>query len=330
MSCLGNPAKMQLVGGLRIGASAPGDYSFYSNLFARMAKEIRNTGSLTRYVAFNYLTDGNNPITFLGIEVDSIQNIPDGMIAWDLDNNSLTVMEAKNGENVIIWQEDVAWQWRDESFSACGRGITGEFSVRVPSEWSGTRVSAHRHFSMTANAYVAPGQTGCDDGVYLVDYDPAWPEKFNEFSDWLCEHLGPGVALEIEHFGSTSIPGMIAKPLIDVLVEVPSFLEAKQQVIPFLNNEIWEYWWHSDHMMFVKRDRLMGIRTHHVHMMPEGREMRKGLAFRDYLRSHAEDAARYAALKRHLAKSHPTNREHYTDAKASFVNEIVAKAMKHS
>jgi len=295
-----------------------------------MTKEVRNTGSLTRYVAFDYLTDEKDPITFLGIEVDSIENIPDRMIAWDLDNDGLTVMEAKNGDNVIIWQEDVTWQWRDESPSACGRGVTGEFSVRVPSEWSGTRVSVQRHFSMTANAYVAPGQTGCDDGVHLVDYDPTWPEKFNEFSGWLRERLGPGVALAIEHFGSTSIPEMIAKPIIDVLVEVPSFSEAKQQALPALNNETWEYWWYGGHMTFVKRDRLMGLRTHHVHMMPEGRDLRKRLAFRDYLRSHAEDASRYATLKRQLAKSHQADREHYTDAKASFVKGIVAKAMKHS
>jgi len=182
---------------------------------------------------------------------------------------------------------------------------------------------------MTANAYVAPGQTGCDDSVHLVDYDPAWPEKFNEFSDWLRERLGPDVALKIEHFGSTSIPGMIAKPMIDVLVEVPSFPEAKQRALPSLNNEKWEYWWYSDHMTFVRRDRLMGPRTHHVHMMPRGRDLRSRLAFRDYLRSHVEDASRYATLKRQLAKSHQTTREHYTDAKAVFVNEIVAKVMRH-
>lgn len=321
---------MQLIGGLRIGASPPGDYSFYANLFARMTKEVSNTGSLTRYVAFDYLSKEKNPITFLGIEVHGIENIPDGMIAWDLHGSSLTVLEARNGENAIIWQEDVVWQWRDDSPSACGRGVTGEFGVRVPSEWSGTSFSAYRHFSMTGNAYVAPGQTGCDDDVHLVDYDPTWPGKFNEFSDWLHEHLGSDVALRIEHFGSTAISGMIAKPIIDVLVKVPSFSEAKQRALPSLNNEIWEYWWHYDHMVFVRRDRLMGLRTHHVHMMPEGNELQKRLAFRDYLRAHPADASRYATLKRQLAESHQTNREYYTDAKASFVNEIIAKAMGSS
>ena len=249
------------------------------------------------------------------------------MIAWNLGPHDLTVMKGNDGENVVVWQEDVVWQWRHESPAARDRRVTGEFSVGVPPEWSSTGGPAHRQFVMTANAYVAPGQAPRDDGVHLEDYDPLWPGLFDEFADWLRECLGPDVALNIEHFGSTSIPGMIAKPVIDVLVEVPSFPEAKQRALPLLNTETWEYWWYQNHMMFVKRDRLMGLRTHHLHMMPEGLELRKRLALRDYLRSHAEDASHYAILKRQLAGSHHADREHYTDAKAAFVTEIVAKAM---
>ena len=194
---------MQLVGGLRLGAAPAGDYSFHSNLFARMTVEVGNTGSLTRYVAFDYLTDEPDPIAFLGIEVDSIGNIPDGMVAWDLDNHSLTVLEAKSRENAIIWRDDVTWQWRSEIPSACDRGVTGEFSVRVPPAWSRMSGSPHRHFAMTGNAYVAPSQKGCDDDIHLVDYDPTWPQKFNEFSGWLLNLIGPDVALKVEHFGST-------------------------------------------------------------------------------------------------------------------------------
>ncbi|MEA5114768.1 MAG: GrpB family protein [Geobacteraceae bacterium] len=296
-----NTARIRLVGGVKVGASPPGDYSFYGNLFMRMTKEVRNTGNLTRYLAFDYLTDENDPITFLGIEVDSIENIPDGMIALDLDNHSLTILNQMNGKISIVWQEDVNWQWLSKSPSICNRGVTGEFSVRVPSGWCGTNVSSHRKFSMTANAYVAPGHTGSDDSVHLVDYDPIWPQQFLEFSGWLRECLGSDVALRVEHFGSTSIPGMIAKPIIDVLVEVPSFTVAKQRTLPLLNNELWEYWWYGNHLTFVRRDKLMGLRSHHVHMMLNGRDLQARVAFRDHLRSHAEDAARYAALKRQLA-----------------------------
>lgn len=183
---------------------------------------------------------------------------------------------------------------------------------------------------MTANAYVAPEKGAGDDPVQLVDYDPTWPEKFDAFAGWLRELLGSDVALDIEHIGSTAMPGMIAKPIIDILVEVPSFQEAKRRALPPLNNENWEYWWHRGHMTFVKRDGFMGRRTHHVHMMPKGDESQKRLAFRDRLRSHPAEAARYAALKRRLAESHQKEREQYTDAKASFVSEILAEAMKRS
>jgi len=321
-------AKLHLVGGIRIGTSPPGDYSFYGNLFSRMTREVRNTGALTRYVAFDYLTKEETPITFLGIEVDTVQNIPDGMISWELDSDCLSVKEFNNGEHVTIWEEDVTWQWRDDSPSPCDRGVTGEFTVKVPGEWSGSDVSECRQFSMTANAYTAPGRSGSDDSVKLVDYDPAWSEQFGEFAGWLREHLGSDIALDIEHFGSTSIQGMIAKPVIDVLIRVPSYSEAKPRVLPALNSEVWEYWWHGDHMAFVKRDEFLGMRTHHVHMMPEGRELQRFLAFRDYLRLHAKDAALYAELKQQLAMANPADRERYTDAKSSFVNGIVEKATK--
>lgn len=330
MNRTSNSARMTLVGGLRIGPPAPGDYRFHADLFARMTKEVESTGLLTRYVAFEYLTGASDPLLFLGIEVDGIRNIPEGMIAWDLSEDSLTVLQATRGPNRVVWQEDVTWLWRDASPSPCGRGVTGEFSVRVPGAWAADGAPARRAFSMSANAYVAPGQAGCDDGVHLVAYDPAWPRAFNEMARRLREHLGGEVALDIQHFGSTSIPGMIAKPVIDVLVEVPSYAAAKQRALPSLNDETWEYWWYAGHMTFIKRDGLMGARTHHVHMMPAGRALQERIAFRDYLRSHAGDASRYAALKLRLAGEHRTNREQYTDAKASFVNEIVAKAMAAS
>ena len=320
---------IQLVGGLRLGTAPPGDRSFYSSLFARLPEEVSNTGGVTRYMGFDHLAEGEYRITFLGIEVDRIESIPNGMIAWDLDSAGLAVLEAKDGENAVIWQDDVVWQWRDDSPSPYNRGVTGEFSVRVPPEWSGTGTPELRSFSMTASAYVAPGRPGPDESVHLVDYDPSWPRKFKEFSDWLRGRLGPDVALKIMHIGSTAIPGMTAKPIIDVLVEVPSLYEAKQRALPALNRETWEYWWYDDHMVVVKRDRLMGPRTHHVHIVPRGRKVEERLAFRDHLRAHPEDAARYAALKRELAESHRRDREDYTEAKSAFVHEIVRKALEN-
>jgi GrpB-like predicted nucleotidyltransferase (UPF0157 family) len=166
-----------------------------------------------------------------------------------------------------------------------------------------------------------------NDDVELVDYDPSWPQQFTEFATWLCDLLGVDVALRIEHYGSTAIPGIPAKPIIDVLVEIPSFAEAKRVTIPRLNSERWEYWWYSDHMTFIRRERLMGRRTHHVHMAPRGHRLWEGLAFRDYLISHPQEVSRYAALKRELAENYRQDRERYTQAKTEFVREITSKAL---
>ncbi|MCP4748351.1 MAG: GrpB family protein [Desulfobacteraceae bacterium] len=319
-------SKIQLIGGLHIGAANTNDYSFYSNLFSRLNREVKNTGSLTRYVSFTHFTGKKPAITFLGIEVNSTELIPTGMIAWKIDDNRLTVIEEKNGKNNIIWRTDVHWLWRNEPSSDDSKNITGEFSARIPPQWCKTNDARRCHFSITANAYAAPGQTDCDDSILLVDYDPAWPQKFARFSDWLRNFLGPDIALEIEHIGSTSIPAMISKPVIDILVAVPSILKAKQRAIPAFNQKTWEYWWYNDRMIFIKRDKLMGTRTHHLHLMPKGQDYQAHLAFRDHIRSHAQDALRYAALKKRLSGRHKNNREHYTDAKASFINEIVKKA----
>ncbi len=170
-----NSAKMQLIGGLRLGSA--NDDSFYDELLTRLPSEVKNTGNLTRYVAFDYLTDQNDPITFLGIEVDSIENIPEGMYAWILDNRYLTVLEGDNGKNAKIWQEGLTWRWRDESPSKYNRDVTGEFAVRVPAEWYGDSKPGEREFSMTVNMYIAPGQAGSDDNIHLVDYNPEWPGK---------------------------------------------------------------------------------------------------------------------------------------------------------
>jgi GrpB-like predicted nucleotidyltransferase (UPF0157 family) len=72
----------------------------------------------------------------------------------------------------------------------------------------------------------------------------------------------------------------------------------------------------------------MGKRTHHLHLAPAGHEIWNGLAFRDYLRTHPEEAARYASLKRQLAESHQTDRERYTEAKTEYVKKVTEKALK--
>ena len=180
---------------------------------------------------------------------------------------------------------------------------------------------------MFANAYIDTNRERPRDEVALVDYDPEWPEQYRRMADWLQQCLGSELALRIEHYGSTAIPGMSAKPIVDILVEVPSFRAAKERVLPLLNEESWEYWWYSDHMIFIKRSGLAGVRTHHVHLAPRQHVIWQGIAFRDYLRAHPEYALRYEDLKRQLARSCSSDREAYTAAKTEFVKEVTARAL---
>ncbi len=331
MTSSGSPTKMLLVGGMRIGAPADGDDSFYGNLFSRLPREVSNTSEITRFVTFDSFADAAR-VTFLGIEIDAMKDgdVPEGMIAWALDETRLIVLDGSCKGAPVRWQQEVSWLWLDHSPSAWGRGVTGEFSVRVPAEWTQGSAPMDCKFSLTGNAYVAPGRAGCDDCVELVNYDATWPEQFSLFADWLRENVLGEFALRVEHFGSTAIPGMIAKPVIDVLVEVPSLQAAKPRVLPGLNQDTWEYWWHGAHMVFVKRATFLGARTHHVHFMESGTELTARLDFRNHLRAHPEDAERYATLKRQLAAKHRSNREDYTDAKSAFVDEIVRKSARNS
>ncbi|MDJ0702492.1 MAG: GrpB family protein [Leptolyngbyaceae cyanobacterium MO_188.B28] len=168
------------------------------------------------------------------------------------------------------------------------------------------------------------------DAIVIVDYDSRWPHWFEQESVYLRAILTRDLVLRIEHIGSTAIPGMAAKPIIDMLVEISSFDRAKAIAIPKLQAEGYDYIWRSDrppgHMMFIKRSGPKGPRTHHLHMAPSGHKLWDRLYFRDYLRADPEEAQRYALLKRDLANRFPIDREAYTNGKSAYVELITAKA----
>ena len=120
---------MQLVGGQQVVAS-DGNFEdalrFYGNLFSRLAKEVKHTGNLTRYVGYQSLVSGKDHVHFFGVEVDRIQDIPEGMVAWDLDDSTWTVRAAQDGRDVITSHQAIDWQWLSPSPSGCGR-FTGDW-----------------------------------------------------------------------------------------------------------------------------------------------------------------------------------------------------------
>lgn len=168
------------------------------------------------------------------------------------------------------------------------------------------------------------------DEVELVAYDAAWPALYLAEAARLGAALPPGLILAMEHFGSTAIPGMPAKPIIDILMAVPAVEAARASAVLPLGALGYAFWSENP-----KRDRLFFVkglppsaprRTHHVHMCEAGSEMWQRLLFRDHLRTHPEEAARYAALKHGLAARHREDREAYTAAKTDYVEAVLAMA----
>lgn len=139
--------------------------------------------------------------------------------------------------------------------------------------------------------------------------------------------LDPALVLGIEHFGSTAVPGQVAKPIIDILIAVHSLARAKAEAVAPILSLGYVYWEDNpkpDRMLFVKGMPPYGARrTHHVHITePTGEMWQRRLAFRDHLRAHPDEAERYAALKRDLAQRHATDRESYTGAKTDYVEAV--------
>lgn len=163
----------------------------------------------------------------------------------------------------------------------------------------------------------------------MTDYDPNWPTLFEQERARIKNALG-SFALAIEHVGSTAVPGLPSKPIIDLLVGVPNLEEAQERCIDPIEalgyNYIPEYAsWLPDELFFRKGP--PGPWTHHVHLMkPSNPHWEALLVFRDYLRAHPDAARAYADLKRALAASSNDNIEAYRNGKNTFVEEATAKA----
>jgi GrpB-like predicted nucleotidyltransferase (UPF0157 family) len=169
------------------------------------------------------------------------------------------------------------------------------------------------------------------DEVEIVEYDPRWPVLFDEEASRLRAALDPTLIVGLEHFGSTAVPGLSAKPIIDILIAVRSLAEARAAFAEALQNLDYIYWADNpkqDRMFFVKGMPPFGSkRSHHLHVTELHGEMWQRLAFRDYLRAHPEEAVTYERLKRRLAAEHATDREAYTDAKSAYVEMVMRKAI---
>jgi GrpB-like predicted nucleotidyltransferase (UPF0157 family) len=165
--------------------------------------------------------------------------------------------------------------------------------------------------------------------VEVVPHDRRWQNLFKDESQQLSIAFGDN-AIAIHHIGSTSIPNIYAKPIIDILVEVKQIdrVDDRNTQIQTLGYEPRGEFGIAGRRFFLKDDRA-GMRTHHIHTFEFGSpQIDRHLAFRDYMRSHPEAAQKYSELKQQLAQQYPTDIEAYMDGKADFIAEIDRKALQ--
>lgn len=165
---------------------------------------------------------------------------------------------------------------------------------------------------------------GLESGIVrVVPYNPAWPELFRRERDLLDAALRRrDIVASIEHIGSTSVPELAAKPILDTLVGVDDASDFAAAIIAL---EEAGYTYRGEQGIPGRHFFRRGVpRQYHVHLVVRDGELwRDYLTFRDHLRAHSKRARQYAELKYALAERYPRDRESYIDAKTDFVKRIL-------
>lgn len=163
--------------------------------------------------------------------------------------------------------------------------------------------------------------------VEVVPPNPQWRSEFEHESQRVAEALG-GNAVAVHHIGSTAIPTIYAKPIVDMLVEVSEItaVDARNAAIAALGYEAMGEFGIPGRRYFRKHN-AAGVRTHHIHAFEIGSpQIDRHLTFRDYMIAHPDDAQAYSNLKRELAKQYPSDIEGYMDGKDEFIKEMDRRA----
>jgi GrpB-like predicted nucleotidyltransferase (UPF0157 family)/RimJ/RimL family protein N-acetyltransferase len=199
--------------------------------------------------------------------------------------------------------------------------------LEINGEWRG-----HEHWAMTIEDYIRDEEDVIKkDHVEIIPYQKDWSLLAAEEINKLRAILPTQMILDIQHVGSTSIPGMSAKPIIDIQIAVQSLEDMKSIAITPLQKIGYEYWHENpdpERMFFVKGMPPYGEkRTHHVHIFKLNSKLwQEKILFRNYLMSHPELVKEYQLLKIKLAEQYAFDREEYTKAKEDFINEVLKRA----
>jgi GrpB-like predicted nucleotidyltransferase (UPF0157 family) len=172
-----------------------------------------------------------------------------------------------------------------------------------------------------ATGDLAPKGAG-DGPIEIVEYDPSWPACYIAESERLAPLLPD---LRIDHIGSTAVPGLAAKPVIDMIALVDNLdanIARMQRAGYHLPERFNANLIHRRFLCYPSAS----YRTHHLHLVDEREDIDRCLRFRDSLRGNPQLAAEYAALKRALAARYREDREGYTNAKSTFINDADSQA----
>lgn len=173
--------------------------------------------------------------------------------------------------------------------------------------------------------------------ISIEPYNPVWPPMFQNEKEHLLTCLPNNLIRRIEHFGSTAVPNLAAKPIIDMLVEVTSLQETREKIVPILESQGYDYFWRPTwgdnippfYAWFIKRN-TNGIRTHHIHMVENDFvEHWDRLLFRDFLIKHPETAKKYESLKLRFTNEFQYDRVTYTKSKTEFIQRITQMAKEY-
>jgi putative glutamine amidotransferase len=244
-----------------------------------------------------------------------VDRVGEGLTAtgWSPDGLVEAIERVVDDSDRDVWMLGVQWHPEDTAPDDPAQQALFEGFVNL-ARWRGSRAR--------------PGETGGRTRDYVVaEHDPAWGSWFEEEAAAIREALGE-LAARVEHIGSTSVPGLAAKPVIDVQVSVTSLVPREPVVEPLtaIGYRLQIDPLETGHE-FLSKGYDDGARPVHVHLCETGGDWeRRHIAFRDWLRSHPDDAAGYADLKRRLAAVHPNDIFTYNDGKSGFIHEVEVKA----
>ena len=197
-------------------------------------------------------------------------------------------------------------------YRACGAVRQGEVPAPIPGVPDRVRPQL---------AFTGPPEAP----IEIVPYEETWPRRFEDERQVLERALASWLAGPIEHVGSTAVPGLAAKPVIDIMAGVASLADSKAAIAALRPLEYLYAPYRSDVMHWFCKP-SPALRTHHLHLVPyESALWNERIAFRDRLRADADLASQYARLKQDLASVHRTDREAYTAAKGPFIASVLRR-----